>query len=78
MQAEVQDLKIQNLFEKYIIAATKSDLDDHGGNRRNSGRNFRPPTHPYYRIRADNFELNNYYSFRLVLITVAVIKCLSF
>lgn len=55
MQAEVQELKIQDLFEKYIIAATKSDLDHHGGNRRNSGRTFRPPTHPYYRIRADNF-----------------------
>ena len=66
MQAEVQDLKIQDLFEKYIMAATKSDAGDHGGNRRNSGRTFRPPTHPVHlrpsnttllppRIRADNF-----------------------
>ena len=38
------------------MAATKSDLGDHDGNTRNSGRTFRPPTAPVH-LRPSNTTL---------------------
>ena len=71
------------------MAATKSDKGGHGGNRRNSGRTFRPPMPPFIwgfvhvmYERFDRFRGNTFDSMIIIpsvwfWITVALTKCLS-